>query len=155
MPKDNGVQNMRRQVGAFLVGFGLLLMILGARPEWFDLSRTPAIGFLQILTFLIGLGFLTFGLYLRLLAAWQANGELPFRADLGMRLAATGYILAAVAALADVLGFGSHADPMKTYFGPWQYTGLVLGLALVALGYGAAWPWTFPGKPGEKDGRHE
>ncbi len=142
MPQEVTRQQVRRQVGLFLLLFGLLLALLGAKPEWFALSLAPTtVGFLQLLTFLTGLGFIAFGLYLRLLAAWNANGELPVRADLGMRVAATGYILVSIAALADILGLGSHPNPKEAYFGPWQYTGMLLGLGMMVLGYIAAWPW--------------
>ncbi len=153
--QNNVTQVIRRQVGAFLLGLGFLLLVLGARPEWFGLSLAPAIGFMQILTFLTGLGFVTFGLYLRLLASWHANGALPLRADLGMRIAVTGYILAAVAALADVLGLGSHPLPNETYFGPWQYTGLLLGLGMLVVGYAIAWPWKVLHHASKEDAHHE
>ena len=142
MPQDVTRQQVRRQVGLFLLAFGFLLALLGAKPEWFALSLAPTtVGFLQLLTFLAGLGFMAFGLYLRLLAAWETNGELPVRADLGMRVAATGYILVVIAALADILGLGSHPNPYEAYFGPWQYTGMLLGLGMMVIGYATAWPW--------------
>ncbi len=144
----NGRQIVRRQLGAVALVLGLALAVLGARPEWFHLSRSPAIGLLQLLTFLGGLGLGVFGGYLRLLAAWQANGELPLRADLGFRIAATGYLLTAVTALADVLGLGSHPNPKEAYFGPWQRAGMLIGLGVLLLGFLAAWPWRRTGKRG-------
>jgi len=144
-PPANGaaVQVVRRQLGNALLGLGLFLVVLGAKPEWFHLSLSPAIGLLQLLTFLTGLGLATFGAYLRILAAWHANGPLPTRADLGVRVAATGYVLAAVAALADILGLGSHPNPYAAYFGPWQRAGLALGIVVLLLGFAFAVPWKF------------
>jgi len=132
---------MRRQVGAALLGLGFAVALVGAKPEWFHLSLSPAIGLLQLLTFLFGLGLAALGAYLRLLAAWRVHDALPLRADLGVRIAATGYILVAVAALADILGFGSHPNPSEAYFGPWQRWGMGIGLGVMMVGFLIALPW--------------
>ncbi len=154
MHAENTSQTVRRQVGSALIAVGLVATVLSAKPEWFALSLAPTtVGLLQLLGFLSGLGLLAFGLYLRYLAAWNANGELPVRADLGLRIAATGYILVAIAALADVLGLGSHPNPREAYFGPWQFTGILLGLGLMILGYLAALPW--PRTQPAEDSAHE
>lgn len=141
MSKEPAVQVMRRQVGAALLGVGLAVALLGAKPEWFRLSLSPAIGLIQLLTLLFGLGLAALGAYLRLLAAWHADGVLPLRADLGVRIAATGYILIAVAALADILGFGSHPNPKEAYFGPWQRWGMGVGFGVLVAGFLLALPW--------------
>lgn len=150
MTQEFSRQPVRRQLGWTLVLIGLVLTVVSTKPEWFALSLAPdTVGVLQLLGFLVGLGTLAFGLYLLYLAAWRANGQLPVRADLGLRVAATGYILVAIAALADVLGLGSHPNPREVFFGPWQYTGMLLGLGLMLVGYLIAWPWKTPSPSGK------
>ena len=49
----------RRRIEFALLGtfVGFLLVVLGAKPEFFGLDRSPVIGFIQTATFLIGLHF--------------------------------------------------------------------------------------------------
>jgi hypothetical protein len=56
-------------------------------------------------------------------------------ADIGLRLVATGYVIAVFAGMADVFGAGSHPLPGVPYFGPWQARGVELGQVLIAIGF--------------------
>jgi hypothetical protein len=53
--------------------------------------------------------------------------------DVGLRLAATGYVIAAAASLADFIGIGSHTI-RALVFGKIQVAGLVVGVILIVLG---------------------
>jgi hypothetical protein len=55
-------------------------------------------------------------------------------ADFGLRVVATGYVIAIFTAMADVFGFGSHPLPGVPFFGPLQARGVILGEAIIAVG---------------------
>jgi hypothetical protein len=113
---------------------GLLVFLIGARPGLFGLDRSPVIGFVQITVFLIGLAFMCLGGYLSLMGLWQ-KGQTSILADIGLRLVATGFVIAVFAGMADMFGFGSHPLPGVPYFGVWQVRGVEIGEALIGLGF--------------------
>lgn len=122
------------------------MFVLGARPSVFGLDRSPVIGFIQIIVFLIGLAMICIGGYIALDALWGGE-QRSIKADFGKRLVSTGFVLAAFSALADVFGFGSHPLPGPPYFGPWQSGGVLLGELLIAVGFILILP--FHGKKGK------
>ncbi len=124
----------RLRFGLSLSALGLLLFLLGARPSLFGLDRSPVIGFIQIIVFLIGLGFICIGGYVALISLWGRE-QRSIKADIGQRLISTGFVLASFSALADVFGFGSHPLPGAPYFGPWQTGGVEIGQLLIAIGF--------------------
>ncbi len=130
----------RRRLGLLLALLGTGVQTVGLRPDWFGLARAEAIGLLQLLVFISGLGLAVFGGWLHIAARWNGTSPMPFVADVGLRLAFTGYLLTAIAALADILGFGSHPNPSEAYFGPWQAAGILLGEGLILVGFLMAWP---------------
>ena len=137
---------VRIRVGFLLSVLGLLMFVLGARPSVFGLDRSPVIGFIQIIVFLIGLAMICIGGYIALDALWGGE-QRSIKADFGKRLVSTGFVLAAFSALADVFGFGSHPLPGPPYFGPWQSGGVLLGELLIAVGFILILP--FHGKKGK------
>ena len=130
----------RQRLGLLLAVLGALVQTLGLRPDWVGLAYAETVGLVQLLVFIFGLGLVVFGGYLHLTARWNGVARLPFWADVGLRLALTGYVLVAIAALADILGFGSHPNPSEAYFGPWQATGILVGEGLMLVGFLMAWP---------------
>ena len=121
-------------LGLFLTLFGFLIFSIGAKPEWFNLDRSSVVGFIQIAVFMTGLGIITLGGYIALVALWGDN-ERSIAADIGLRLVATGYVLAIFTGMADVFGMGSHLFPEVPFFGPLQATGVGIGQAMIALGF--------------------
>jgi hypothetical protein len=130
---------IRFGLGITLIGF--LIFIIGAKPEWLALDRSPVVGFVQISVFLLGLGIICIGGYMGLAALWQRD-ERSIPADIGLRLIATGYTLTVFAGMADVFGLGSHPLPAVPFFGPWQSTGVQLGQAIILLGFLMFTPYT-------------
>lgn len=129
-----GIPFFRIRIGLALTIFGFLLFLLGARPSLFGLDRSPVIGFVQIGMFLIGLAIMCVGGYISMMALW--NKEPPsILADIGLRLVATGFVIAVFAGMADVFGFGSHPLPEIPYFGGWQTRGVEIGQAIIAIGF--------------------
>jgi hypothetical protein len=118
---------------------GLLLFLVGVEPDFLGLDRSPVVGFVQIGVWLVGLALLLLGgtLSVRVIR----NGyPTSLRADIGLRLVATGYVVAAAASLADFISIGSHSMPF-IYFGPVQTIGLVAGIATSLLGIVLYWPF--------------
>jgi len=125
----------RVQFGLFLTVIGFLLFILGTRPDFFGLDRSPVIGFVQIAVFTIGLAIVCIGGYTSLAGLWGKR-ELSLLADIGSRLVATGFVVAVFSGMADVFGFGSHLLPDTVpYFGQWQALGVQSGELMIALGF--------------------
>ncbi len=123
---------IRAGLALTLIGFGIFL--LGARPGMFGLDRSPVIGFVQIAVFLIGLALMCIGGYSSLMALWK--GYTPsIAADIGLRMVATGYLVAVFTGMADIFGLGSHALPNIPFFGVWQARGVVVGETIIAIGF--------------------
>ncbi len=134
-PTTQPYSRRRVRLGLSLTLLGFAIFLLGARPAIFGLDRSPIIGFVQIAVFLIGLAFMCVGGYLSMMALWK-HRKSSIAVDFGLRLVSTGYVIAVFCGMADVFGFGSHPLPTKVpYFGPWQARGVVLGEAVVAIGF--------------------
>lgn len=124
----------RIRVSIFTCMLGLFVFAVGAKPDWFGWDRSPVVGFVQIAVFLVGLGIICGGGYLGLLGLWKGHPR-SIVADLGLRLASTGYVIAVFAGMADIAGMGSQPLPGVPYFGPWQATGVLIGEVVIGLGF--------------------
>lgn len=113
---------------------GLLIFVVGAKPDWFGWDRSPVVGFVQIAVFLIGLALICMGGYIGLLTLWWGR-ERTITGDIGTRLVGTGYVIAVFAGLADIFGMGSQSFPNIPYFGTWQATGVLAGQAIIVIGF--------------------
>ena len=120
--------------GLFATLFGLLIFAIGAKPEWFNMDRSPVVGFVQISVFLVGLGIICLGGFISSIALW-GDDERSIAADIGLRLVATGYVLSIFTGMADVFGMGTQLLPEVPFFGPLQATGVGIGQAMIALGF--------------------
>lgn len=125
---------LRLRSGAVITLLGLFVFSVGTKPEWYGWDRSPVVGFVQIAVFLLGLGIVCAGGYIGLGALWRGSRR-SIVADLGLRVVATGYVVAVFAGMADVFGMGSQPLPQVPYFGPLQATGVLIGEGLVALGF--------------------
>ena len=135
----NGIGSMKASplariyIGLAIAFLGLAIYILGVKPSLFGLDRSPVMGFIQIIVFLIGLGLICLGGYIAINALWL-NTEKTILADIGQRLVSTGYVVAVACALADIFGFGSQTYPKIAYFGLWQFVGVMAGEIIILLG---------------------
>jgi hypothetical protein len=118
---------------------GILLFAIGVYPDLIGMDRSPVVGFVQV-------GVWLFGLALFLIAAYAAirvfrnSRPLSLRAEIGERMIATGYVVAAAASMADFIGLGSDTIPELT-FGPLQVIGLTVGVVTCVVGIILYWPW--------------
>jgi hypothetical protein len=123
----------RVRFGLFLSILGLIVFILGAKPEWFNLSALPVVGFVQVTVLLVGLAVICIGGYIGLAALWGRQ-EKSIAADIGSRLISTGYVISVFSGLADVFGMSIKDNPKLPFFGPWQAAGVTVGMITIAIG---------------------
>jgi hypothetical protein len=117
---------------------GLIVFAIGIHPDLIGMNRSPAVGFVQVGVWLTGLAVVLMGSFLTVRVV--RNGRpMSLRADIGLRVLATGYVVAATASMADFIGIGAHPMPVP-YFGPVQIAGLITGVLACALGLLLYWP---------------
>jgi len=121
-----------------LVLLGLLIFLVGVSPDLIGMDRSPVVGFVQVGVWLTGLALLLLGAYLTIRVIRNGRQHTLW-ADVGVRLIATGYVVAAAASLADFIGIGSHTLP-GLVFGHLQVSGLVLGVLVSLVGVVLFWP---------------
>ena len=141
----------RSRVGLVMTLIGFLVFLIGARPGLFGIDRSPVIGFVQIAVFLVGLAIMCIGGYVSLTSLWREQPT-SIAADIGLRLVATGYVIAVFAGMADIFGFGSHPLPQLTFFGRWQARGVEIGMAVIGLGFLMLLPYRQREKPATRLG---
>lgn len=130
------VRRARRRMT--LVLFGLFIFLIGVYPNLIGMDRSPVVGFVQIGVWLTGLAILLIGAYATVHVV--RNGmSTSLRADIGIRLIATGYVIAGVASLADFIGVGAQRMPLIA-FGPVQVIGLAIGVLVSLVGVILYWP---------------
>ena len=125
---------LRVRVGLIITLFGLFVFILGTKPDWFHLQHSSTVGFVKISVFLVGLAIICVGGYTCLWGLWKGM-ERSIAADIGLRLVATGYVIAVFSGMADVFGMGSQTFPEVPYFGPIQAAGVLIGEIVIAVGF--------------------
>ncbi len=124
----------RIRVGVVITFLGLVLFLIGTKPDWFGWDRSPVVGFVQIAIVLAGLAIICLGGYIAIVTLWWGH-ERTIVGDIGSRLVGTGYVVSFFAGMADVFGMGSHILPAVPYFGPWQASGVLIGQAIIAVGF--------------------
>jgi hypothetical protein len=139
---NNGVSYLRIRFSLITVLLGMLIFTIGAKPNWFGWERTPIVGFIQIIVFLVGLALICVGGFVGLSALWGKE-QRSIIADIGLRLVATGYVITVFAGMADVFGMGTQAVPKTPYFGPWQAGGVLIGQFVIAAGFLMVVPYQF------------
>jgi len=138
----SSVSYLRIRFSLISVILGLLIFTIGAKPNWHGWDRSPIVGFIQIIVFLVGLALICLGGYIGLSALWGRE-QRSIIADIGLRLVATGYVISVFAGLADVSGMGTQAVPKTPYFGPWQAMGVLIGQIVIAVGFLMVIPYRF------------
>jgi hypothetical protein len=147
MSAEPGIRlsHLRIRFSLICVSLGLLVFLIGTKPSWFGWDRSPVVGFVQITVFLLGLSLICGGGYVAILALW-GNEQRSILADIGLRLVGTGYVIAVFAGMADVFGMGSQPLPNVPFFGPWQAGGVLIGEAIIAIGFLMSIPYESRGE---------
>jgi len=131
-PNLNNSRLARFGVGTVVAGF--FVFVIGIFPEIIRLSITPGIGLLQILLLLLGATVMTLGAYTYAYATRHRAMPRRLREDIGLRLMATGLVIAYGAGFADVLGIGSHYGAERPLLGLLQASGIALGFLMTIVG---------------------
>jgi hypothetical protein len=142
-PEKPQYQNRRtrRRLGLGLAVVGMLVFLLGAKPEWFGMNISAVVGYVQVSVFSLGLFLMCLGGVILLNALWP-KGERSILADIGMRLAFTGFVVAMASGMADVFGLGTRPLPeTTTFFGYWQARGVLLGELIMIISFLMMFPW--------------
>jgi hypothetical protein len=132
-PRSKNITGDRARFGLWFAFIGLILLLFGAKPDWFGLERSPVVGFVQITVILIGLAIICLGGYIGLTALWGGE-EKSIVADIGIRLISTGYVVALFSGMADVFGMTVVRTDKTPFFGPWQEAGMQVGMLIIATG---------------------
>ena len=124
------------QIGIAVGALGAMLMLMALYPSVTGLVPTPGLGVIQIFVFLVGFSWFIFGALFYAKFAFYSRVKSTLSQQIGTRLAFTGLVLAAMAALPDALGFGTHgvgAD-QENFFGPLQAAGVLSGFFMSCIG---------------------
>lgn len=140
MPALTRLQARLARLWMTVMLIGLLIFMIGIQPDLIGMNRSITVGFVQIGVWLTGLAILLVTAYSTVRVIRNGKPK-SLRADIGIRLIATGYVVAAVGSLADFIGVGAHRMP-AIYFGHIQIIGLVSGVVLSILGVILYMPWT-------------
>jgi hypothetical protein len=137
------LKRLRVRAGLLVILIGFFLCILGAKPGYFGLDRSPVVGFVQIAVFLTGLGGICVGGYAALDGLWNGITK-TIASDIGLRLVSTGFVIAVACGMADIFGFGSEPAPLVPRFGHWQVIGVFIGEVVIAFGFILLIPFKAP-----------
>ena len=134
-------RTVRRRFGLGLAVLGMVFFVLGTKPEWFGMDRSIVIGYVQVTVFTFGLFLLCVGGIVLFRALWP-EGERSILADIAMRLALTGFVIAAASGMADIFGLGTRPLPeTTTFFGYWQARGVLIGEIVMIVSFLLMFPW--------------
>lgn len=140
------------RLGMVTMAVGLLIFLIGAMPDIFGLDRSPVIGFVQIAVFLFGLGIICLGAYISMNSLWNKHQK-TILADIGLRLVATGFLIAVISGMADVFGFGTQLSPQIPFYGPRQAAGVLFGEIIIVIGFIFQIPFKFGSDTAREENR--
>jgi hypothetical protein len=133
-PRPNLSTSRLARFGVATVVFGFFLFLIGVYPDLIRLGLTPGIGLLQIGTFLLGITVMTFGAYIYAYATRHRALPRGLREDVGLRLMASGLVIAYTTGFADLLGIGSNFGTERPLLGLLQASGVALGVFVIVVG---------------------
>jgi hypothetical protein len=124
------------QFGIALGTLGAMLILMGLFPGITGIRPTTTIGIIQIVTILAGFSLLILGALIYVKFIFYAAQDNNLSQQVGVRLAFTGLVLAAICGLADVLGFGSNLREQNSDFllGPFQAFGVIGSFLVASIG---------------------
>ncbi len=124
------------QVGIALGALGAMICLMGLFPGVTGAVPTAGIGLVQVSMVLVGYTLLVLGALTYLKFTFFLEVPASLSQQIGMRLALTGILFAALAGLADILGFGTHVrdDVNDIFFGQLQMIGILASFCLSSFG---------------------
>jgi hypothetical protein len=129
-------EKLLRLVVFLLFSLGSALMIVSITAEWLGLDLTPGFGMVQMFQLLLGLTLLTASGYLHIYSLRVHDAPRSLQADIGLRLGASGIVLAYASGFSDLVGIGTHSEPAfaRPFVGWLQLTGLAIAVLLISIG---------------------
>ncbi|MCU0512496.1 MAG: hypothetical protein MUE40_07980 [Anaerolineae bacterium] len=124
------------QVGIAIGTLGAVLAFMGLFPGLLGVEPTLGIGVVQVMLILVGYALLIGGGLLYLKVTFYLERTANLGQQIGIRLALTGLLFAALAGLADILGFGSHLRTASSdiFLGQLQAFGILGSFAISSAG---------------------
>ena len=124
------------QVGIALGALGAMICFMGLFPGVTGAVPTAGIGLVQVIMVLIGYALLILGALTYLKFTFYLDVPSTLVQQIGIRLALTGILFAALAGLADILGFGTHIRDSSgdLFFGQLQMVGILTSFGISSLG---------------------
>ena len=132
---NHRMQRFKCNLGLGLSLAGFLIFLLGADPGMFGLDRSPYIGFAQTAAFSFGLAVTCLGGFISFKTGQRRDSIQSLSQDIGIRLVATGYLIALISGMADVFGLGTQSYPALPFFGPRQASGVLAGEIVIMVGF--------------------
>ncbi len=124
------------QAGIALGLLGIVVTLIGLFPGVIAIPPTPGFGVMQILIVVVGFAMLITGALLYVKFTFYNYKKHTLLQQIGIRLAYTGLTFATLAALADVLGFGSNVriTGEDVLLGPLQMIGIMINYGVSVMG---------------------
>ena len=124
------------QVGIALGALGAMICLMGLFPGVTGAEPTAGIGLVQVIMVLFGYTLLILGALTYLKFTFYLDVPSTLVQQIGIRLALTGILFAALAGLADILGFGTHIrdSSSELFFGQLQMVGILTSFGISSLG---------------------
>ena len=124
------------QVGIALGALGVMICFMGLFPGVTGAETSAGIGLIQVAMLITGFGLLILGGLIYIKCTFYLGVPATLSQQIGTRLALTGLLFAAMAGLADIVGFGSHIrnDAGDIFFGQLQMVGILASFGLSSFG---------------------
>jgi len=124
------------QFGMALGVLGAVLTFMGLFPGVTGLEPAAGIGVVQIFAILIGFALLIMGALIYVKFTFYVLKPANLAQQIGIRLALTGLLFAAITGMADLFGFGSNLRDAgsEPIFGFLQALGIIGSFVLAAVG---------------------
>ncbi len=124
------------QFGIALGALGAVLTFMGLFPGVTGVKPTSGIGIMQIFAILVGFMMLILGALIYVKFTFYPLKSANLAQQIGIRLALTGLLFAAMSGLSDILGFGSHGidSPSGTFLGVLQALGIIGSFLMASIG---------------------
>lgn len=142
------------QLGIALGALGMILALMGLFPGVTGIQPVFGIGITQIVAILFGLNLMIIGGLIYVKFTFYSDRPANLAQQISVRLALTGMVFAAIAGMADVVGFGSHAPTpgVDILLGPLQSVGLIGSFVISSIGVLLYALTGYLGRPGGASG---
>jgi hypothetical protein len=124
------------QFGIALGALGMVLTLMGLFPGVTGIVQAGGFGIMQISAILVGFLLLILGALIYVKFTFYPHQAANLAQQIGVRLALTGLLFAAMSGYADILGFGSHLKLRGSdiFLGGLQAVGVIGSFMIASIG---------------------